>query len=171
VERLLDGVDALIYLLDYTKLKTVEEASVLARLRSINPALVQRLSTRLFFVVNKFDQAEEGQGLGAGDTRAYVAELVTRQMDCPGFSLHPDQVRRWPAAGSTVQVLAAALLRLRCCCWPLPGCCTVGRWPPCCPAVPLAVGCWESAGGTCCCGLMHQHDTTSSLMPASPSCL
>ena len=92
VERLLDSVDAAIYLLDYTKLKTAEEAAVLARLKAINPALVARLSCRLFFAVNKMDQAGEGQGLDEEETKDYVAQLVTRQLDCPGFSLHPDQV-------------------------------------------------------------------------------
>lgn len=53
VERLLDGVDAVLYLLDYTKLKTADEADLFARLTRINPQLVARLSQRLFFVVNK----------------------------------------------------------------------------------------------------------------------
>lgn len=55
MERLLEGVDAVIYLLDYTKLKTQEEADLLKRLRDINPQLFQRLSQRLFFCVNKAD--------------------------------------------------------------------------------------------------------------------
>lgn len=53
VERLLSGVDAVVYLLDYTKLKTAEEAAIFRRLREVNPTLVQRLASRLFFVVNK----------------------------------------------------------------------------------------------------------------------
>ena len=46
MERLLDSVDALCYLLDYTKLRTAEEASMFARIKSINPGLVKRLSRR-----------------------------------------------------------------------------------------------------------------------------
>lgn len=46
VERLLDSVDAVIYLLDYTKLRTAEEASIFERIKSINPGLVKRLSRR-----------------------------------------------------------------------------------------------------------------------------
>jgi hypothetical protein len=46
VERLLDSVDAVCYLLDYTKLRTAEEASMFARIKSINPGLVKRLSRR-----------------------------------------------------------------------------------------------------------------------------
>lgn len=92
MERLLDRVDAAIYLLDYTKLKTSEEAQVLERLKSINPSLVARLSSRLFFAVNKMDQADESIGLDEEETREYVAEMVTRQLNCPDFKLHPDQV-------------------------------------------------------------------------------
>jgi hypothetical protein len=46
VERLLDSVDAVCYVLDYTKLRTAEEASIFGRLKSINPDLVKRLSRR-----------------------------------------------------------------------------------------------------------------------------
>ncbi len=37
MERLLDGVDAVVYLLDYTKLRTSEEAALFTRLKQINP--------------------------------------------------------------------------------------------------------------------------------------
>lgn len=109
----MDGVDAAIYLLDYTKLKTAEEAAVLTRLKAINPALIQRLCSRLFFVVNKMDQAGEGQGLDEEQTQEYVAEVITKQLDCPGFSLHPDQVLRSSLAGhdcSTTDLIAAGML-------------------------------------------------------------
>ena len=56
IERLLDSVDAVVYLLDYTKLKTQEEQELLVKLRSLNPRLFGRLSSRLFFCVNKVDQ-------------------------------------------------------------------------------------------------------------------
>ena len=55
VERVLESVDAVVYLLDYTKLKTQEEADLLKKLRDINPQLFARLSQRLFFCVNKAD--------------------------------------------------------------------------------------------------------------------
>ena len=50
VERLLDGVDAVLYLLDYTKLRTAEEASIFERIKSINPGLIKRLSRRCVLV-------------------------------------------------------------------------------------------------------------------------
>ena len=92
VERLLDSVDAVIYLLDYTKLKTADEAEVLQRLKDINPQLIARLSQRLFFVVNKADMIETSEGMDAEATKEYVADLITRQMWDKSFQLSPDQV-------------------------------------------------------------------------------
>ena len=92
VERLLDSVDAVIYLLDYTKLKTADEAEVLQRLKEINPQLIARLSQRLFFVVNKADMIETSEGLDADATKQYVADLITSQMQDESFQLKPDQV-------------------------------------------------------------------------------
>lgn len=97
VERLLDSVDAVIYLLDYTKLKTADEAEVLQRLKEINPQLISRLSQRLFFVVNKADMIETSEGMDAEATREYVADLVTSQMRDESFQLSPDQVGSQPA--------------------------------------------------------------------------
>ena len=94
VERLLDSVDAVIYLLDYTKLKTADEAEVLQRLKEINPQLMARLSQRLFFVVNKADMIETSEGLDAEATKQYVANLITHQMQDESFQLKPEQV--WP---------------------------------------------------------------------------
>ncbi len=73
---------------------------MLRRLKAINPALLERLCCRLFFVVNKMDQAAESQGLDEEETRQYVAGLITRQLDCAGFTLHPDQVRGAGIAGA-----------------------------------------------------------------------
>ncbi|GAX72603.1 hypothetical protein CEUSTIGMA_g59.t1 [Chlamydomonas eustigma] len=92
VERLLSGVDAALYLLDYTKLKTAEEAGMFQRLADINPQLVRRLAQRLFFVVNKMDALSTSEGLGPEETREYVADLVTRQLHLDGFRLAPEQV-------------------------------------------------------------------------------
>ncbi|KAI7841857.1 hypothetical protein COHA_004386 [Chlorella ohadii] len=92
VDRLLEGADAVVHVLDYTKLKTCEEAAMLRRLRELNPALIRRLAHRLFFAVNKIDMAESCEGLGEEETRAYVAELVSHQLGVPGFHLDPDQI-------------------------------------------------------------------------------
>ena len=91
VERLLDSVDAVIYLLDYTKLEKADEAEVLQRLKEINPQLIARLSQRLFFVVNKADMIDTSEGLDAEATKQYVADLITSQMQDENFQLKPDQ--------------------------------------------------------------------------------
>ena len=43
------------------------------------------------------DAAHDNEGLDPEETRTYVAELVTKQLECEGFSLHPDQVGGWLA--------------------------------------------------------------------------
>lgn len=96
VERLLDTVDAVVYILDYTKLKTSEEANLLAALKEANPQLVQRLAQRLFFVVNKIDCMHSNIGLQEEELREYVADLITKQMNSPAFQLHPEQVESQP---------------------------------------------------------------------------
>ena len=53
VDRLLQDVGCCVWVLDFTKLKTEEERCLLAKLRDMNPQLMERLSQRLFFVVNK----------------------------------------------------------------------------------------------------------------------
>ncbi len=92
MERLLDSVDAVVYILDYTKLKTTEEASMLAKLKEANPQLVKRLAQRLFFVVNKIDGMHSNVGLQEEELCEYVAQLITKQMNCPEFQLNPEQV-------------------------------------------------------------------------------
>ncbi len=42
--------------------------------------------------VNKADQIEATEGLSSEETKQYVADLVTRQLEGDGFRLEPDQV-------------------------------------------------------------------------------
>lgn len=88
MEKLLEDVDAVIYVLDYTKLKTVEEEEMLQDIQKINPALVERMSQRMFFVVNKFDVASTGQGLNEMETKEYVFNLLRDA----GFKMRREQV-------------------------------------------------------------------------------
>ena len=92
VERLLDSVDAVVYILDYTKLKTQEEAELLTKLSKSNPQLIMRLAQRLFFVVNKIDVMHVSEGLDEDELREYVADVVTKQMNFTTFQLRPEQV-------------------------------------------------------------------------------
>jgi GTPase SAR1 family protein len=79
VVKILGDVDAIIYLLDYTKLKTVEEASLLDLLATMRPELIRRCSERLYFVVNKID-TEDRNGLSHEQTCEYVADLLRRTL-------------------------------------------------------------------------------------------
>lgn len=89
VDRLLGEVDVIIYLLDYTKLKTEEERDLFARLSSMRPELLARFSERLFFAVNKID-LENSRGLSPAETREYVADVLTTQVR--GLTVSPDRV-------------------------------------------------------------------------------
>ncbi|KAK3237427.1 hypothetical protein CYMTET_52497 [Cymbomonas tetramitiformis] len=94
VERLLEHAGAVLYLLDYTKLKTREEADMFDRLKGINPNLVRHFRQRLFFVVNKKDVMEQVDGMDEQQTKVYVSQLVTRQLqgDDHDFHLEPSRV-------------------------------------------------------------------------------
>ncbi len=89
VDGLLGKADVIIYLLDYTKLKTKEEKGLFTRLSSMRPGLLEQCSERLFFVVNKID-LENRWGLSQGETRAYVASLLSKQV--PGLTIPPERV-------------------------------------------------------------------------------
>ncbi|KAK3275091.1 hypothetical protein CYMTET_16760 [Cymbomonas tetramitiformis] len=94
VEHLLEHAGAVLYLLDYTKLKTREEADMFDRLKGINPNLVRHFRQRLFFVVNKKDVMEQVDGMDEQETKVYVSQLVNRQLqgDDHDFHLEPSRV-------------------------------------------------------------------------------
>lgn len=79
VDRALVDADVILYVLDYGKLRTVEERRLLDRLASLRPELLRRLSERLFFVVNKVD-LENSRSMPADEIRAYVADLLRAQI-------------------------------------------------------------------------------------------
>jgi GTPase SAR1 family protein len=89
VDRLLGDADVILYLLDYTKLRTEDERGLFARLAALRPELLRRLSDRLFFAVNKID-LENSKGLSQDETRQYVAEILTAQV--PGLTIEPGRV-------------------------------------------------------------------------------
>ena len=79
VDGLLRDADVIIYLLDYTKLKTEEEKCLFTRLSSMRPELLKQCSDRLFFAVNKID-LQDWSGLSLEETRKYVADLLSKQV-------------------------------------------------------------------------------------------
>jgi small GTP-binding protein len=89
VDRLLGDADVILYLLDYTKLRTEDERALFERLAALRPELLQRLSDRLFFAVNKID-LENSKGLSQEETRQYVAEILKTQV--PGLTIEPGRV-------------------------------------------------------------------------------
>jgi GTPase SAR1 family protein len=76
VEQLLVQVDVIVYILDYTKLKTDEEHQLFQKLVGLRPELLEQYDQRLFFVVNKMDR-ENRNGLRPGETGDYVRGLLT----------------------------------------------------------------------------------------------
>ncbi len=89
VDRLLGEADVVIYLLDYTKLRTEEERGLFERLQQLRPELLARIGERLFFAVNKIDQ-ENSRGLSQAETRDYVSAALREQL--PGLRLAPERV-------------------------------------------------------------------------------
>lgn len=89
VDTLLSDADVIIYLLDYTKLKTDEERDLFARLASMRPELLKQWRERLFFVVNKIDLRNRS-GLSQDETREYVATLLSKQLN--GLTVPPERV-------------------------------------------------------------------------------
>ena len=51
----MNHADVILYILDYSKLKTEEEAQILQKMRSMRPDLIKDITNRLFVVVNKMD--------------------------------------------------------------------------------------------------------------------
>jgi len=88
VERLLDEVDVIVYLLDYTKLKTEEERLLFEKLVSLRPELLKTYEKRLFFVVNKVDE-QNRNGLTRDQTADYVVGVLRKQL---GLQVPPSRI-------------------------------------------------------------------------------
>jgi GTPase SAR1 family protein len=104
VDRALGDADVILYLLDYTKLRTVDERALLERLAALRPELQRRLSERLFFAVNKTDQANSN-GLPLPQVRDYVIQLLRAAL--PELPVDPGRV----LLISAEQALLARLVR------------------------------------------------------------
>ncbi len=89
VEAILQDAAVVLYLLDYTKLKTEEEDRLFERLRELRGELLKESNRRLFFVVNKMDQ-RDSRGLGPEETRDYVVGLLGQKF--PTLNVQGDQV-------------------------------------------------------------------------------
>lgn len=89
VGLLLDEADVIVYLLDYTKLKTAEEKLMFQQLGQMRPELMKAYARRLFLVVNKID-AENRNSLTPEQTAAYVVNILRQQI--PALEITPERV-------------------------------------------------------------------------------
>jgi len=89
VEAILQDAAVVLYLLDYTKLKTEEEDRLFERLGELRGGLLKESNRRLFFVVNKMDQMDS-RGLGPEETRDYVVDLLGQKF--PTLNVQGEQV-------------------------------------------------------------------------------
>jgi GTPase SAR1 family protein len=87
IASIIHSVDAVVYLFDYTKLKTLEEKRILEDLVAIRPDLLK--NGCLFFVINKIDRANRNSYVYE-ETERYVATLLQQQF--PGATITSDQI-------------------------------------------------------------------------------
>lgn len=79
IDRLISSADVVLYLLDYTKLKTTDEERLLGQLKSSRGDLLSSVKDRLFFLVNKID-AEDRNGITQDQTCDYVADTLLKHL-------------------------------------------------------------------------------------------
>jgi len=89
VHDLIQETDALVYVLDYTKLKTDSEADLFQVLGDLRPELRKKISSTLFFVVNKFEYVSR-TGMNENETRNYVQDILIRQLNVK--NIDPDRI-------------------------------------------------------------------------------
>jgi GTPase SAR1 family protein len=87
IASIIHSVDAVVYLFDYTKLKTLEEKRILEGLVAIRPDLLK--NGCLFFVINKIDRANR-YSHAYEETANYVATYLQQQL--PGAIILSDHI-------------------------------------------------------------------------------
>ncbi len=84
VERIVKSSDVIIYLLDFTKLKTAEEVLMLENLKKWKSEILLLMKHRLFFVVNKIDainRHDREKNFSRKEIKEYVANLIESSID------------------------------------------------------------------------------------------
>lgn len=56
--ELVDKISAIIYLLDYTKLKTKDEEATIEKIIEMRPDILNKIQDRLFFLINQIDEED-----------------------------------------------------------------------------------------------------------------
>jgi GTPase SAR1 family protein len=77
--ELIDKISAIIYILDYTKLKTEDEDSVLEKLTKMRSDIFEKIQDRMFFIINKIDE-ENRHSLSPDKAIDYVFNLISAKM-------------------------------------------------------------------------------------------
>lgn len=75
--KLITDSSVILYLLDYTKLKTAEENELISQIANLRPDIIENIQERLFFIVNKTDM-QNRSSLTMSETKAYVEGLIKK---------------------------------------------------------------------------------------------
>ncbi|MFZ5479080.1 MAG: dynamin family protein [Myxococcota bacterium] len=89
-EAIVTDADAIVYVLDYTRLNTTDEARFLESVSALREDMLSAWTERLFFLVNKIDDrdrhdqsAEDAQAYVTGVLRKYLKIDVSPERVCP----------------------------------------------------------------------------------------
>lgn len=105
IKHLLRTVDAVVYLLDFTKLKSSDEQKMLQELATLRPDLIQ--NGHVIFTINKIDQANRNSQPYEEVTR-YVNDLLQQQI--PDLTITPERI---PLISAEAALSARLILRGR----------------------------------------------------------
>lgn len=84
VKRIINNSDVVIYLLDFTKLRSSDEKNMLSKLKKWKSEILNKLGSRLFFVVNKIDMInrhDRENGFDEDSIRDYVKIILKENID------------------------------------------------------------------------------------------
>lgn len=79
VERLVKNSDVIIYLLDFTKLKTADENRMFESIKEWKSEILNQVKNRLFFVVNKIDEVnrhDKEKNMTPKEIKRYVQNIL-----------------------------------------------------------------------------------------------
>ncbi len=98
---LVDQISAIIYLLDYTKLKTKDEDATLNQIIQMRPDILDKIQDRLFFIINQIDE-EDRNSLTKEKAIDFVYNTIKDKM--------PDALRQNIFTISAKQALLSRLI-------------------------------------------------------------
>ena len=76
---MVEQISAIIYLLDYTKLKTKDEDAALEKIMQMRPDILEKIQDRLFFLINQIDE-EDRNSLTREQAIDFVFNTVKEKM-------------------------------------------------------------------------------------------